>query len=151
MSLKEYITLHKDNQGDTWEYEHQPFIQKTIEQFTKNETAQFSNIIWQWEDYHLYELADPIIFCNNKNLDKDFLYAKIFSQISDIDHLEYLAENLRPSIYPSKLKEWDINLLRGILVNINNIISLKTTLPGWIDVYTEIVKILEIEIFSRSS
>ncbi|MFP9098304.1 hypothetical protein ACLI09_04560 [Flavobacterium sp. RHBU_24] len=118
---------------------------------TKAETVTFCAAMWTWPDDHLYALADPVIFCDNKYLDKDLICATIFARLTTLKQLEYLAENLSASIFSANIIDWKTELLEDIITNIYKVISLKTTTTWWAGQYSEIVNTLQKEIDRRSS
>ncbi|WP_020412084.1 hypothetical protein ACJJJB_01610 [Microbulbifer sp. ANSA001] len=147
-SLGEYISEHKDDDCGTWENGHAPYIEYVLNQFNEQESKEFSEKIWMWSDFHLYMLADPILFCKNEYIDRYFLYSKIFGQVGDVEYLEYLAENLRAVILNSKMKNMDSDFLSRIKSNLVKIIE-TTDNPNWADAHNQLINLLMEEILKN--
>ena len=121
LTLKQYIEDHKDDCGGDWEYEHTPHIQYTLEQLNKNQTIEFCDSMLKWSEYHLYELADPILFCSNIFMDSFNLYLRIFSKLSNIENLEYLAQNIGLSLQIETLDKLELKDLEMFLKNMQRV------------------------------
>lgn len=121
LSLLEYIENHKNDSGGDWEYGHTPYIQNVLDHLNKEQTDEFCKRIWNWSEFHLSELADPILFCSNKFVDRFHLYMKIFGKLTDIEKLEYFAQNIGISLPIATIKNWDIEDLINILENIRRV------------------------------
>ncbi len=145
ISLKEYISENKGDDCGNWEYCHTPHIEFVLKNLNEQDSLLFCDVIWEWSKFHLFELADPILFCGNKHIDCYFLYTKIFSMVDDIEHLDYLAENLRAVILNSKMRNMDIQLLDNVKQNLVKVIEATENIL-WVDAHSELVCTLAEEI-----
>jgi hypothetical protein len=131
--IKQYISKHKKDDCGTWEYFHTPYIEASLTNFGEIESQELKAEIWNWDENYLYEIADPIIFSNNKYLGDD-LYIKIFSKVNNTEYLDYLVENvihyIRPPYYNSdRIKDWNTELIINLNSNVNKLIDIKD--DGW--------------------
>ena len=147
--LKKYISTYKDDDCGTWEYGHTPHITEVINNLGKNRSREFSNIIFTWSEFHLKELADPILFSTNKYLDYWYLYSKIFGLLSDPEELDYFAENLR--IIPEQIRTWDYKMLDNVLSNLILVRSRTDEASCWLDIYNKNIKKLQSELEKRKN
>lgn len=132
--IKSYITTYRNDDCGSWEYQHTPYLTNVLSNLNEAESKRFSERIFSWSEFHLYELADPIIFCSNKYLNSDFLYITIFIRTKNIEYLDYLVENvihsIRPPYYTSKkIKDWKTEDISGLIENILTIKRIKG--EGW--------------------
>lgn len=143
--LKEYI---KDKIGDdcgNWEYMHRPYIKSVVGSLNEKESIEFSQVIWDWKNSFIYELADAILSSGNKYLQEDYLYCKIFSIIEEFESLEYLAENLGACFYLLKPEEYDIEMFKKMRVNLQIVLE-KTIYNDWKEKYRELIASLDAQI-----
>jgi hypothetical protein len=119
--IYQFIKEHFDDEGGNWENAWTPFITDELTELTMDETKVFETNIWNWEDKFIYKIADPILWCENKYMDSNQLYCKIFSHLSDLWQLSYLAENLRVNLHD--IKTWNSNLLLDIKTNLSSVIA----------------------------
>jgi len=147
IALRNFISENENENEDygRWEYGYSPMIESTLKKFNKEEAECFSKEIWEWPNFHLYQLADPIIFCENKYLKSNFLYSKIFGSIEDLENLEYLAENLRACMPESEIENWDFNVLQNVKKNLLRVIDYIGE-SGWRKSHNELVEILKSKI-----
>ena len=145
--IENYITKFENDQCDSWEYEHTPYLEKKLDELIEEEVSEFNLKIWDWPEFHLYTIADPIIFCNNKYLDSSYLYSKIFSQINNMEYLDYLVENLAPSIHHGSLSTWSTDLIVSIKANVLKVIETKG--QGWFKLINETLELLDSELSIR--
>jgi hypothetical protein len=121
LSLKEYIEKHRNDSGGDWEYVHTPQIQYIIEQLTEEQYQKLRREMWNWSEFHLEELADPILFALNKQMNSFYVYMQIFGRISDLEKLEYLAQNVGLNIPVKIIQNWEIDDLKRILNNFDKL------------------------------
>lgn len=119
--LKDYITTCTREDGGEWEYIHSPYIRDYLSQLNKEEAEKFSIQVLSWEDdFHLYRIADDIIFCENSLLRQQYLFAQIFVLIEDAKFLDYLLENLNPTL--EELHTWDSQTLQAVANKITDVL-----------------------------
>ncbi len=148
--LRNYIIESKNDSGGSWEYSHTPFLTDYLKNLTELESIEFSNKIFEWNEDELYEIADPIIWCENKFLDADYLYCKIFSKIDKSDYLEYLIENIIPYIHhiPNiRIQVWELDLLCNLNEKVLKTLSVKDV--SWNLSLKKVTEFLEEHIKSR--
>lgn len=145
LSLKKYVEESLEDDCGTQEYFHAPEIECRVGSLNEIESEVFSRVIFDWDNSLIYELANPIIFGNNKYLKKDYLYCKIFSQVDDFESLEYLAENLVACFYCLTPEEYDIELFKKMKFNLLIVLE-KTTDEFWKKKYTELLISLNLQI-----
>lgn len=129
--IKAYISKYKEDQSECWEHEHTPYLTKALSNLNQAESNQLSREIFNWDDFHLYCIADPIIFCSNEHLNTSLLYVKIFSKIKTIEYLEYLVENEIPHITPhyytrDKIEQLSPYLIANLKQNIVHVMTVKS-------------------------
>ena len=149
LALKEYIILNIGDNNQAWEFEHTPYIESVLKNLNKSEAEEFSIKIWEWEHYHLYYLADPIIWNGNKNIDENYLYAKIFSLLNEPEQLVYLAQNLKAHIECLEIKDWEYDLLENIKDNLYFLINHES--EGWINNHLELINYINNELSQRTT
>ncbi|WP_111683059.1 hypothetical protein [Winogradskyella tangerina] len=149
LELKEYITSNLGDSGGTWEYGHTPHIESVLKSLNEKQAEEFSAVIWEWENYHLYQLADPILWNGNKNINENYLYAKIFSLLDEPEQLVYLAQNLRTCIECSVIKDWENNLLKDIENNLYYVINYVS--ESWIKNHLELIDFINNELSKRTT
>ena len=143
LSLKEYISENIGDDCGNWEYVHEPYIKSLVGNLNEDESEVFSNAIWDWDNSIIYELADPIIFGENKYLKQDYLYCRIFSEINDFDNLDYLAQNLGPCFYSIKPEDYDIEMFKKIRFNLLFVLEKTTDNEGWKNNYRKLLVALD--------
>lgn len=148
LELNAYIDAHLGDQGDTWAYFHTPHLESVLQSLNEKHAQEFSAKLWEWEAYHWYRLADPILFCRNLSLDADFLYCKIFSKLDDPGSLVYLAQNIHPCLHPECLQEWDSKLLESIRDNLYFILNYIRE-ESWIEYHLESIEMIQKELENR--
>lgn len=121
LELRQFIEDRKNDSGEDWEYIYTPQIENIINELDEKQTEEFCKEIWSWPELNLYELADPILATSNKYFDGFQVYMKIFSKISDLEKLEYLAENAGRNWKERLISEWAIEDLSNILKNFKRV------------------------------
>lgn len=116
--LKSYIEKHLDDDCGNWEYVHSPHITSVIGSMNAEQSKEFSREIWALPEQYKYELADPIIFSDNKFIDQHHLYCRIFSELRDFEHLEYLVQNLAACYNGQNPNDLSIEQLLRISLNL---------------------------------
>lgn len=151
--VKAYITTNRNDDCGAWEYGHTPYLTNVLGNLNETESEHFSEELLSWSEFHLYELADPIIFCSNKYLNADLLYIKIFTKVRNIEYLDYLVENVIHSIRPpyythENIKDWDTEDILGLKENISKVKEVKGN--GWKSL-VEVIDFLEKELIRRKN
>ncbi len=119
--LKDYIITCPREGGGEWEYIHSPYIRDYLSHLNKEEAEKFSLQVLSWkDDFHLYRIADDIIFCNNSFLRQQFLFAQIFILIEDTEYLDCMLENLNPTL--EELHNWDFPTLQAVANKITDVL-----------------------------
>ena len=99
-ALRLYLETNKnDDEGDSWIFGHNPRILNFLDTYSVEEYENLKVEIENWNDEILCHLADIIVECSNEIIDGGFIYCKIFTQINDVNNLEYLIENLAAYVY----------------------------------------------------
>jgi len=62
----------------------------------------------------LFELADPILFGENKYLDRDYLYSLIYLHVTEKNNCEYLLDNLVATILDLKTENCSFEFLNRL-------------------------------------
>jgi len=127
--IEEYITKNRNDSDGSWEYEHTPHLEKSLTNLNELESEKLRVDIWNWSEFHLYEIADPIIFCDNEKLD-DEIYIRIFSEIHNTEYLDYLVENvihyIKPPYYSfDRINDWEHELIQKLISNVSKLIRVK--------------------------
>jgi len=143
--IENYITSHKDDCDGDWEYIHTPYLENSLSNLNEVESKNFSNNIWKWDEFHLFEIADPIIFSHNKYLNEDYLYIRIFSKIKNIEYLDYLFENvihyIKPPYYTfDRIINWENEMIINLINNISKLKDVKG--EGWKHTIVQIIQFL---------
>jgi len=151
--IRVYITTNKNDDCSSWEYQHTPYLEEILSNLNEIETHYLSKEIFSWSEFHLYELADPIILCTNQYLNADLLYIKIFIQIKNIEYLGYLVENvihnIRPPYYTlAKIKDWETEEIFGLIENTSTVKEVKG--EGW-ESLKEVIDFLKTELTRREN
>jgi hypothetical protein len=119
--LKDYIMTCPQEGGGEWEYIHSPYIRDYLSELSKEDAETFSLQVLTWEDdFHLYRIANDIIFCNNPHLRQDYLYARLFVKIENTEYLEYSLGNLNPTLH--ELRAWDSPTLQALADKITEVL-----------------------------
>ena len=121
IALKQYIRDHKNDDCGSWEYMHTPHIEYVLGQLDEYQTDEFCHSIWHWSEFHLSELANPIIFCSNTHMDGLQLYLRIFGKLSDIEKLEYFAEKMGEYLSTEALDKLAVEDLEMLLKNMQRV------------------------------
>lgn len=132
--IQSYISKNKEDDPGSWEYGHTPYLTDILSGLNEKDSELFSIEVLNWSEYHMFEMADPIIFCDNNYLENDFLYIQIFSKIKNDEYLEYLVENViwtikSPHYTEETVVNWNTDLIINLKSNIMNILPIKG--DGW--------------------
>ncbi|PTX62315.1 hypothetical protein C8N46_103415 [Kordia periserrulae] len=127
--IEDYISRYRNDSDGSWEYQHTPYLEKSLTKLSKLEAKKLRIDIGNWSEFHLYEIADPILFCKNDELD-DELYIKIFGEIKNVEYLDYLVGNvihyIKPPYYSfEKINNWETELIQKLIINVSKLIEVK--------------------------
>ena len=84
--INRYIIENIDDNCGEWEYTHGPQLKSFINSLNKEDIEELNEVVWDWDERYLFELADPILFSKNENIDISYFYPKIFSVINDLEN-----------------------------------------------------------------
>jgi len=144
--LRNYIASNLGDSGDAFDFIHRPYIESILEELNFREATEFVDEIWDWEEYLLFELANPLLFSNSKFLDGDLLYCEIFARLNDPEKLSYLEPNLNACIHCIGVKECSLKLLKQIRDNL----YFTMNYTGNIEAVMKLIDLLEVEIRNKS-
>lgn len=94
-ALRLYIERHHYVGEDAWDYIVTPEVAGHLNLFSAIECYAFIQEMEHLEEDLLFRLADIFLFeVDNQYFDVYFLYCKIFMTISNLEHKEYLLDNI---------------------------------------------------------
>lgn len=90
-----YLEQHKDADEGTWDYIITPEISAHLNLFSVSEYNTLVDKMCDLDEDLLFRLADVFLFeIDNEHFHEYFLYCKIFMMIHNLEHKEYLIENI---------------------------------------------------------
>lgn len=102
-ALKAYLEANCDDQeGDSWIFGHGPKITAFLNNLSREEYDRLQAAIGGWSDDILYHLADPMLDTQDGLIDGGYMYCLIFVQVTKLEFLEYLIQNLAAAVWQIK-------------------------------------------------
>ena len=140
LEIKDYINrMLIDEYQEHFEYEHFPFMQNILNNFTVEEENNLVEDIFTWTNHQKYVIAYFLETTNYKlkgKYNSAYVFCECFSAIEGVEYLAHLSQNLEIQLMFCKNKE-DLSIEK--IVNNLYVVINHTKDTDWIEHYLKII------------